>query len=162
MVLLEQRGVPDAERIRLVNLGRPAKADLDLLDELGMPDRLTWGPFVPYAEGIQTLAESDVQLLLAYGDETLYVPAKTFDYFLTGAPMLCLTASDELRRMVESTSTGLVSAPRDVETVAQHLISVIAAWRAKQPVCVPDPHEVVKYSSPHTAAQLAQLLDSLM
>jgi len=161
IALLRDRGVADADRLRLVNLGRPAKADLDLLTELGLDDRLTWGPFVSYADGIQILANAAAQLLLAYGDETLYVPAKTFDYFLTGAPILCLTASDELRNMVESTSSGLVSAPRDAERLADHLSAVIEASRAGMAVCTPDTAKVEAYSSPHTASQLAKLLDSL-
>lgn len=158
---LRDEQCPGAERLRLVNLGRPAQTDLDLLADLGLQSMLHWEPYVPYAEGITRLAKAPLQLLLAYGGETLYVPAKTFDYFLSGAPILCLSGSSELRGMVEDTGTGFVAAPDDVAAVCDALRKVLAAAVEGRPAVTPKGDAVDQFSAPHTAGLLARTLEGL-
>ncbi|MEQ9318788.1 MAG: glycosyltransferase, partial [Polyangiaceae bacterium] len=88
------------ERLRLVNLGRMAEKDVRLAEELGVGDYLEARPVVPYEEGLRILARADLQVLLAYGEETLFVPAKLYDYLLTGAPILCVAPASELTDIV--------------------------------------------------------------
>lgn len=160
--MLRSRPVPGADKLRIVNLGRPAQADLDLLTELKIEDTLSWEPFVPYEQGLKRLAGASAQILMAYGNETLYVPAKVFDYFLTGRPILCLSASSELRHMVEGTGSGLTAEPTDVASVAQMLERIIDGRAKDTPVCQPNQTLIDEFSAPHTAGQLAGLLNEIV
>jgi hypothetical protein len=158
---LRRAGAVGAHRLRLVNLGRPAQADLDLIEELELGPLLHWEPYVPYAAGLERLAQAPLQLLLAYGEETLYVPAKTFDYMLSGAPILCLSESSELCSMVTDSDSGFAAKPNDVPEVMRVLERVLTAASQNTRACEPNPDTIAKYSSRSTAAQLATILDQI-
>jgi glycosyltransferase involved in cell wall biosynthesis len=158
---LRRRGVPGADRIRIVNLGRITRDDLELSERLGVAGQLSSQPFVPYQEGLEALASADVQLLLGYADETLFLPAKLFDYLMTGAPILCIAPESELTRIVRDTGAGAACDPADVEAIAsalEHALSPLGL-RQGRPL---DALAVRRYSARQTAGQLAELLDEMV
>jgi glycosyltransferase involved in cell wall biosynthesis len=159
---LRGRATAGADRVRVVNLGRPAQTDLDLAADLGLSDAFLWEPYLPYREGLARLATAHLQILLAYGEETLYVPAKTFDYLLTGAPVLALTQAPELRGIIESTGTGFVAGPSDVDGVADAIARALAAARAATPLVTPDATAVRGYAAPEITRQLCMLFDAML
>ena len=158
---VRRRAIAGADRIRVVNLGRPAQSDVALARELGLSGTLVWEPYLPYREGLARLAAAHLQILLAYGEETLYVPAKTFDYLLTGAPVLALTQADELRGIIETTGTGVVVGPSDVQGVADALVRTLAAARTGTPLVTPDAAAVQCHAAPAITGQLCALLDAI-
>lgn len=158
---LRRRAPPGSERIQIVNLGRITREDLELAAELGVAGQLSSRPFVPYEEGLGILASADVQLLLGYADETLFLPAKLFDYLMTGAPILCIAPDSELTRIVSETGAGASCDPADVAGIERALERAIspAGLRAGQTL---DPQAVSRFSARHTSKQLADLLDSMV
>ena len=147
-----------AANLRLLNLGRVRESDLQLADRLGVRDCLEYRPMLPYAEALQVLAGADLQVLLAYGSETGHVPAKFFDYLLTGRPILCVAAQSELTRLVEETGYGYCAAPDDVQAI----VEVIAAAIRRPPdvaVAAADAAPLERFSAASTTAQLARLFD---
>ena len=159
--LLDTRAL-DPASIRILNLGRLADDDLALAASLGVGDLLQSRPFVPYEEGLELLAGSDLQILLAYGDETLFIPAKFFDYLLTGAPILGLARPSELTDYIDQTGSGLWVEPDDVEGCAAIIGASIDARLGETSVASRVAHEVDRFSSPRTAESLARLLDELV
>jgi len=158
---LRRRSVPGSERVRLVNLGRITRDDLELAGRLGISDQLSSRPFVPYQEGLGVLASADLQLLLGYADETLFLPAKLFDYLMTGVPILCIAPESELTRIVSTTGAGAACDPADVEGIER------ALERALAPSGLlggrrPGERAISQYSAPETAKQLAELLDDMV
>jgi hypothetical protein len=153
---------PGGERLRLLNLGRMAGADIELVERLGLGDEVEARPFVPYEEGLRLLAEADLLLLLAYGEETLYVPSKVFDYFLAGGPMLVESQPSELTRMVSSTRTGHAIEPGDVDGAAAIIRRAMRARSDPATAWEPDPEAVERYSSRNSARLLAGILDEMV
>ena len=81
---------PNQVPVSLHNLGRVSQRDVDLARQLGLADAFTFEPAVPYEDGLRRLSEADLQVLLGYGDASLFIPAKLFDYMRAGSPVLCL------------------------------------------------------------------------
>ena len=160
--LLRLRDTIEPTDFELLNLGRMAAEDLELADELGLQDVITHQPFVPYAEGAAILAGADLLLLLAYGEETLYIPAKLFDYLLVQRPILCIAAQSELTDIIERTRTGAWAGPHEVEKVADALRRARQQKAAKSPDFRPDREVVASFSATATTAQLASLLDEVV
>ncbi len=159
---LRDSGVAAADDVQIVNLGRPAQEDLTLASELNLEGVYSATPFVPYEEGLNILARADLQLLLAYGHETLFIPAKFFDYLLTGSSILCLSEPSELTELIERTRSGFSARPDDVEQVARIIADTLEAKRVGAELTTPDTQEIEALSSPVTARQLAALFDQVI
>ncbi|MEZ4441915.1 MAG: glycosyltransferase [Polyangiaceae bacterium] len=139
-------------------MGRVAAADLRLAAALGVADRLRVAPAIPYAEGLARLAAADRLLLLGYGDETLYLPAKLYDYLLVGVPILALAPPSELAARVVAAG-GEVAAPGDIEAIVDLLRVALAKKRAgDRPIREPSPRDSAEVG----AAALAALLDRVV
>ena len=152
---------PDAPPVVLENLGRVGTADLELAAELGLREQFHHGVFVPLAEGLERLAAADLAVLVAYGDETLYIPAKLYDYLLARAPIACISQPGELATIVERSGAGRAIRPGDVEGAAALIELAIAARAAGSRAFVPDEQALAPYSARATAKQLAALLDAI-
>ncbi|MBW2524515.1 MAG: glycosyltransferase [Deltaproteobacteria bacterium] len=159
--LRERDGIgPDA--LRVVNLGRMAAVDLERIAELGLEGYFESRPAMPYEEGLEVLARADLQLLLAYGEERLFIPAKLFDYLLAGSPILCVAPPSELTEIVARTGAGLSVSPGAVGQAASALRQAMAARREGRDLGHRDESAIMEYSARATAAQLAAGLDEMV
>jgi Glycosyl transferase 4-like domain len=158
---LHQRDGVTADDLSLLNLGRMAELDVRLVDELGIGAFVTSRPVVPYREGVERLAAADLQLLVAYGREHLFVPGKLYDYLLTGRPILCIAPESEVTDIVARTGSGRSVTPDDVDACAEVIGDALAAKRAGRAFAVADPDQVTAFSAPTTTAQLAAMLDDI-
>ena len=150
------------ERLQLLNLGRMAEKDVQLAAELGVGDFVEARPVVPYEEGLSILARADLQILLAYGDETLFVPAKLYDYLLSGAPILCVAPESELTGIVERTGTGFPLGPGDIGAAVDVLRAALEARRTQNPLTTPHSEAIEDFSARTTARELASSLDRMV
>ena len=160
LAALRSRGALPAGQVTLRNYGRLSVADLELADRLGVADALVAAPVVPYAEGIAQLAAADLQVLLGYGEHTLFVPAKLYDYLLAGAPILCVSPESELSTMVRATGRGVAAEQHETDTIERAILA--ARDRRAASSSLASAPDAAAYSSPETARQLAALLDALV
>jgi hypothetical protein len=158
---VRRRRALTADHLRVLNLGRMAQEDLDLMAALGVGDLFEHRTFVPYAEGLEILAGADALLLLACGDETLFVAGKLFDYFLVGRPIVGVSQPCDQTRLVEETRSGVVIAPGDVPAAVAVLERLLATRDGGPPIAAVDREAVAQYSAPHAAGRLAQHLDEI-
>lgn len=159
---IQRQGAWPAEGIRLVNFGRVRSTDVDLAATLGLASAFEYRQAIDTREGLRHLAESDLQILVNYDNETLYVPAKTFDYLITGKPILCLSRPSELTRFVTKTGAGRVVDPDDVAGTAAVIMSAIAARNGGAPVSSLNSAEIVAYDARTTAEKLASVLNAMV
>ena len=148
-----------SQRFEVLNLGRVAAEDLELAEQLQLSHVLQHRTFVPYDEGMAILAGADLLLLLAYGEETLYIPAKLFDYLLARREILCIAAPSELTDIIERTATGSWARPDDVAAVKEALASALQRKDAGKTALDANEQAVQRFAAPHTTAQLAALLE---
>ncbi len=153
---------PAAPEIVLENLGRVGTADLELAADLGLSDQFRHGVFVPLAEGLARLAAADLAVLVAYGDETLYIPAKLYDYLLARAPIACIAQPGELGEIVERCGSGRTIRPGDIEGAAALIEQAIDARAKGVRAFVPNEAELEQYSARTAAKVLAELLDEIV
>lgn len=147
--------------LELLNLGRVSERDLALAAELGISDVFRFRPVVPYKEGLALLAGADLQVLLAYGEETLFIPAKFYDYLLSGAPLLCVSKPSELTRLVSELGAGVSVEPNDVDATLRAIEGALEA-RSQGAVRRVDPEKAACFSAPRAAERLAALFDQII
>ena len=93
---LRLRGLWPSAGVQLRNYGRVRARDVRLAAELGLSSIFEHRPAVSYRHGLAELASADLLVLLGYGEETGFIPAKTFDYLMVRRPILCVTTCPEL------------------------------------------------------------------
>lgn len=162
---LRDQGRLDPREVVVRNLGRISRAELELAASLGLAEQLEHDTAVPYQQGLAELARADLLLLLSYGREQLFLPAKLFDYMAAGAPVLCVAPTSELTEIVAATQIGRSCDPDDVDACAA-IISAAAARRrdgdAAEPLRDSSGAALQPYTAEATTAALARLLDQLV
>jgi glycosyltransferase involved in cell wall biosynthesis len=81
-------------------------------------------PRSSWDEAQQLLWQSDL-LLLFQGGQKLQVPAKFYEYLLTGIPMFAVAEKGALPDLIDSTASGIWVSPRDPETIAETFLRAL-------------------------------------
>ncbi|MEM7156090.1 MAG: glycosyltransferase [Myxococcota bacterium] len=152
LAALRDRGEVDLDELRLLNLGKPDADDLALAERIGV--RMEVEPFAPLEEGLALLASADVQVLVGFGDESMFIPAKLFDYLLSGAPILALGHAAQVGAIVEGTGSGLAVTGEDPHTTAEALRRLLTGEFGPR-----DRRAVRAYAAPSVAETLAGVLE---
>src|SRR5690606_8804698 len=162
---LRDQGRLDPREDVVRNLGRIRRCDPEPAASLVLAAQLEPDTAVPYQQGLAELARADLLLLLSYGREQLFLPAKLFDYMAAGAPVLCGAPTSELTEIVAATQIGRSCDPDDVDACAA-IISAAAARRrdgdAAEPLRDSSGAALQPYTAEATTAALARLLDQLV
>jgi Glycosyl transferase 4-like domain len=109
-------------------VGRIAREAEPLLE--GRKSKLVRVGFLPRAEGVAKLQETDY-MLLAANDPTTHA-GKLFDYMATGLPILALTpAKSEVARLLGETGSGVAVDALDREAIQKVLMNALARLRGE-------------------------------
>src|SRR5690606_19021703 len=119
-------------------------------------------PAVPYLEGLEILRRADLQLLVAYGRETMFLPAKLYDYMRTGTPLLCIAPPSELRRLVDGAGLGPSCDPEEVERCAEHLEAALDARSRGVSLRAAGAATLEPWSARSTTQQLVELIETVV
>lgn len=132
-----------------------------LAREHGVLDRVDLLPVLPYQEALEEMLRADALLVLQSDGCNDQVPAKLYEYFRAGRPVLALTdpAGDTAAAMGRFGAGGVV--PLDaVDDIAEALPRFVAAVTAGA-AAIADPVRVAQASRRAKAAELAALLDAV-
>lgn len=149
------------ERIRILNLGRVARSDLELAASLGITKSFEHSTVLPYAEGIGIVAGADLSLLPNFGQEPWFIPGKVYDYLLAGAPILAISPPPELEGLLRTTRLGLVHDARDEDGIMRRMMDALEARTSGDKLVEPDAAAIAAMSARSAAARLASLLDDV-
>jgi glycosyltransferase involved in cell wall biosynthesis len=134
-----------------------------IVDALGIDDIVHLKPRIPYEKILNKMCETDILLLFQGHGCDYQVPAKIYEYFAVGKPILALTASDsESARLIRENKAGFVADLRDVEGIATTLENMITTLQAGKSLPAITPKAAQKYSRRQQAAELASLLNTLV
>ena len=159
--VVRKRGLTK-ETIRLLNLGRVAKDDIDLAAKLGISDLLQHQTVLPYAEGIARVAGADLALLPSFGAEPWFIPGKFYDYLRAKVPILAASAPAEVQTILASTGLGWCYAGEDTDALARRMEDAIDARKNDTRLIDPDLNALRALTVQSTVAELAALFDSLV
>lgn len=148
--------------VRLLNLGRVAKGDLDLAAELGIADMLQYQTVLPYAEGIARVAGADLALLPSFGAEPWFIPGKFYDYLRAKAPILATSAPREIEDILASTGLGFCHAGDDIEGLSRRMEEALDARKECRSLVNPNDEALRGLTVQSTVAELASLFDSIV
>jgi glycosyltransferase involved in cell wall biosynthesis len=161
---LAESGLDDVT-VRFVGDFRPG--DRELMEELGLADKVEIVDYVPRRRSLELQRESDVLLLLipeAGGRGRGVLSGKVFEYLAAERPILALVPPDgAAARLLRDTGAGVVVAPEDVEAIRDALVELHAQWRDGGLTATPlSAAWREQLSRGHRVEQLADVLRSLV
>jgi glycosyltransferase involved in cell wall biosynthesis len=160
---LAESGLDDVT-VRFVGDFRPG--DRELMEELGLADRVEIVDYVPRRRSLELQRESDVLLLLipeAGGRGRGVLSGKVFEYLAAERPILALVPPEgAAARLLRDTGAGVVVPPEDVEGIRAALVDLYDRWRDGGLAVTPlSPEWRERLSRGHRVEQLAEVLRSL-
>lgn len=152
-------GLPEAVRSRLLvrfigHIETPAYRE----QLLSLGDTVELKGFVPQAEALAAIRETDYLLLITH--DRINVAAKFYDYLGGGKPILgAVHAQGDVRRLLEETRAGRWADVNDPAAIRQMLMDAVG----KDGVGIaPDYDRIAAYHRRPLAARYAALLDELI
>jgi glycosyltransferase involved in cell wall biosynthesis len=88
--------------------------------------------YVPHAESVQYLAESDILFFCQvpdYGSASVQLPGKLFEYLYLRKPILALTVPGVTTDLLERAGLGVVVRPSDVSGIKRALHDLYGQWQ---------------------------------
>jgi glycosyltransferase involved in cell wall biosynthesis len=151
--VIAEKGVTP-ERLQLVLLGNAAESDLERASALGIRGFIEVCPMMPYEEGMALLSSASGLLYCDPGREPFFVAGKFFDYLRAARPVFALSASSEIKELIERHRLGVTCDPDELASIRESL----NAWIENPPNY--SPVDVEELSAEHSAKKLAELLDA--
>jgi glycosyltransferase involved in cell wall biosynthesis len=160
---LAESGLEDVT-VRFLGDFRPA--DREVMEELGVADRVELVPHVPRRESLRLQRESDALLLLipeADGRGRGVLSGKVFEYIAAERPILAVVPPDgAAAKLVQDTGAGVVAASDDVDAIRAALVELHARWQRGELDAAPLTDEWrERLSRAARVEELADLLKSL-
>ncbi len=140
-------------------LGRNSTTGLELdaeIERRGLCDKVRFRGQLPYQQALDAMAGADVLLLLDSPGRTLGVPAKLYEYFGAGRPILALAEpdSDVAKVLADSGVPYRLAAPRDAGAIADALAELTRIAISNQEAQPPE-----QFTRAHLTKTLAHMLE---
>jgi glycosyltransferase involved in cell wall biosynthesis len=101
-----------------------------MLDHAGIRDRVRIMGYVPHAESVRRLMDSDLLVLILPDHSSVgWIPGKIFEYLASGLPILGVVPDGEAKRLIIENQRGFTVHPRDVEGIATAILQFFDRWR---------------------------------
>ena len=160
---LAETGLDDVT-VRFLGDFRPG--DRELMESLGLADRVELIDHVPRRESLRLQRDSDALLLLipeAGGRGRGVLSGKVFEYLAAERPVLAVVPPDgAAAELVRDTGAGLIAPPEDVPAIRDAILELHARWRAGKLDGTPlSPEWREQLSRATRVEELAELLESL-
>lgn len=129
------------------------------INKYGLSEIINFHERVSSLEVLRYYKDADVLLLInSYGEgNDVFIPQKTFDYLMTGKPILCLTQNGALKKLLENAANVLIADPEDSSEIADAITILL-----KKNENIPDDSDLHIHSSKAKTVQLAHIFDSLL
>lgn len=143
-----------------IYLNSPAFADL--VERLDLREHIKLLPQVPREESLRHMMQADVLVLLQQSKAFKpLIPAKAFDYLMTGKPVLTIAPPGATASLMHKLDAGVVVPPDDIDGMKSALLGFYQAHEmGKNPLGV-DRARLLAFSRRKLTEQLALLLNDL-
>jgi glycosyltransferase involved in cell wall biosynthesis len=155
----------DARARRLLRVNFVGAKRQPLYDELiardGIGDVVRFFPFMPHADSVQYVADSQVLMLCQVPREdsgAIKIQGKMCEYLYTRKPILALTIPGETATILERAGVGRVVDPRDVAALRRVLERLLAEFEGGGLIVRPDAATIDEFDRAKQAEKLDRLL----
>jgi glycosyltransferase involved in cell wall biosynthesis len=127
----------------------------------GLSGLVTETGYVPHAESIARLMDSDLLLLLLPSDSSAgVVTGKIFEYLASGIPILGVVPAGEANRLILSDHRNACASPDDPDAIAGTLIRLFDLWKRGSLKNIPaPPAQAAPYDRKRQSGMLAAVLE---
>jgi glycosyltransferase involved in cell wall biosynthesis len=120
--------------------------------------------YVPHADSVQYLAESDVLFFCQvpdYGSASVQLPGKLFEYLYLRKPILALTVPGVTTDLLERAGLGTVVDPGHASDIKQALYDLYQQWRQGRWRFAPDEAFIRSFERAQLTERLAGIFDAV-
>jgi glycosyltransferase involved in cell wall biosynthesis len=120
--------------------------------------------YVPHADSVQYLAESDVLFFCQvpdYGSASVQLPGKLFEYLYLRKPILALTVPGVTTDLLKRAGLGMVVDPGDAAAIKQALYDLFQQWRQGRWRFAPDEAFIRSFERAQLTGRLAGIFDAV-
>jgi glycosyltransferase involved in cell wall biosynthesis len=155
---------PPGRRARLEVIGRNYLS-VDMAEEIrrrGLEEDVAMTGQLPYREALQEMARAGILVLFDTPGRHVGVPAKLYEYFGAGRPILALAepAGDVAHVLRDSGTLYRLASPHDAGQIRQALTELVQEMM-ERPDDGADARRLRRYTREHLTGELALLLDRL-
>ena len=123
----------------------------------GLGETVELHGFMPQAQALQSLAESDYALLITH--DPVNISAKFYDYLGVGKPIVATVHPDgAVRQLLEDLRAGWWASSRDVDSVRDLLVNVVTRRKELMKSYRPDREKVSSFERETLAGSYARML----
>jgi len=128
---------------------------------LGLEDNFEFLGYVSQKDSIALLQSATLLFLCnpKIGDDRLIVPGKIYEYLAAGKPIISLSSpGSENEQLIETCQAGRNFGWHQTEEIFKYLDSLMATWKDKKNLDLPDNEEVMRFERSVEAKVLIQKL----
>lgn len=119
--------------------------------------------FLSHSESVSLVRSADLLFLpmqrLPAGTRAGLVPAKTYEYLASGAPVLAAVPEGDARDLLEEAGSAILVEPDDVAAMAAAVRASLDLRAAGERPAAPRPEVVARYEWPSLVGRIARQLD---
>lgn len=133
-----------------------------LLQDLQLNDVVHYIAYVPHADSVQYLADSDALFFCQipeYESAVVKIPGKLFEYLYLRKPVLALTLPGVTTAILDRVGLGVVVHPNDTPGIQSALHDLYMQWRQHQWRFTPDHAAIDAFSRKRLTERLAAIFD---
>ena len=160
---LKARGKISASQVKIVFRGCGYKERYrSLAEALSVSDLVALEDRVSYAEAIDEMVNADALLVFQGSAYNQAVPAKIYEYFFAGKPILGIVDKrGETKRVLDDVGISETASIDDASEIANQLTQLMATLGAQSPF-LPDPAAIPQYSRRNQTRKLASVLEEVI
>jgi len=160
---LRERGHVGADCVRIRSVGILDSATKRCVAESGVADQVELCGYLPHDQSLNELLAADALFLPLHGYQdrarrSLIVPGKTYEYLVSGKPILACLPEGDARELVLRSGRAYLAYPTDEAEVCDALGRLLSDWNlSRVPTSAPD-EWLRAYERRSQAQQLAGFL----
>ncbi len=132
-----------------------------MLEQYGISDIVELAPALPYKQVLKEMVDSTGLLIFQAANCNEQIPAKLYEYFRAGRPIVALTdAAGDTAATINEEQAGVIAQIDDRDSIVATLKAFLHSIREGSVPSI-DSDQISKYSRENQAADLAKLLDAV-
>jgi glycosyltransferase involved in cell wall biosynthesis len=146
------------DQIKVHSYGDFIEKDFELASKYDVLSSFNKRDKVPFSKVQSEISKADLLLLSTHPERDDIVPAKLWDYLLSGKPILSLVQNPEINEILEETNTGKQFHLNELDNAVNFIIESVQSETVYVNQKTSKKELIKKYSASETSKELSELL----